>query len=59
MAQSDDWRSGGHGFAPRRVWQNSFVEIDYEISSSIIVSLLLIQEGQLSVFGKRMCTSTG
>ena len=29
---------------------------DHEIFSMIILSLLLIQEGQLSVSGKRMCT---
>ena len=33
-----------------------FVEIDHEIFSTVILSLLLIQEGQLSVSGKRMCT---
>ena len=30
-----------------------------EIFSTVILSLPLIQEGKLSVFGKRMCTSTG
>ena len=34
----------------------SFVEIDHEIFSTVILSLPLIQEGQLSVSGKRMCT---
>ena len=33
-----------------------FLEIDHEIFSMVILSLLLIQEGQLSVSGKRMCT---
>ena len=59
MAQLDapsDWRPGGHGFNPRRVRQQSFVEIDHEIFSKIILSLLLIQEGQLSVSGEKMCT---
>ena len=51
-----DWRPGGHGFNPRRGRQNSFVEIDHEIFSTVILSLLLIQEGQLSVSGERMCT---
>ena len=32
---------------------------DYEIFSMVILSLPLIQEGQLSVSGKRMCTSAG
>ena len=36
--------------------QHSFVEIDHEIFSTVILSLLLIQEGQLSVSGERMCT---
>ena len=34
--------------------QHSFVEFDHEIFSRVI--LPLIQEGQLSVSGKRMCT---
>ena len=51
-----DWRSGGGWFNPRRGRQHSFVEIDHEIFSTVILSLPLIQEGQLSVSGKRMCT---
>ena len=47
---------GGHGFKPRRGWQHSFVEIDHEIFSTVILSLPLIQEGQLSVSGERVCT---
>ena len=35
---------------------HSFVEIDHEIFSTVILSLPLIQEGQLSVSGGRMCT---
>ena len=35
----------------------SFVEIDHEIFSMVILSLPLIQEGQLSVSGERMCTT--
>ena len=34
----------------------SFTEINHEIFSTVILSLLLIQEGQLSVSGERMCT---
>ena len=34
----------------------SFVEIDHEIYFTVILSLPLIQEGQLSVSGERMCT---
>ena len=51
-----DWRPGGRGFNPRRGRQHSFVEIDHEIFSTVILSLPLIQEGQLSVSGERMCT---
>ena len=40
----------------RRGRQHSFVEIDHEIFSTVILSLLLIQEGQLSVSGEGMCT---
>ena len=36
--------------------QHSFVEIDHEIFSMVILSLPLIQEGQLSVSGERMRT---
>ena len=59
VAQLDapsDWRPGGRGFNPRQARQHSFVEIDHEIFSTVILSLPLIQEGQLSVSGERMCT---
>ena len=59
VAQLDapsDWRPGGCGFNPRRGRQHSSVEIDHEIFSTVILSLPLIQEGQLSVSGERMCT---
>ena len=36
--------------------QHSFVEVAHEIFSTVILSLPLIQEGQLSVSGERMCT---
>ena len=58
VAQLDalpDWRPG-RGFNPRRGRQHSYVEIDHEIFSTVILSLPLIQEGQLSVSGERMCT---
>ena len=48
--------TGGRGFNPRRGRQHSFVEIGHEILSTVILSIPLIQEGQLSVSGKRMCT---
>ena len=33
----------------------TFVKIDHEIISTVILPLLLIQEGQLSVTGQSMC----
>ena len=59
VAQLDapsDWRPGGCGLNPRRGRQHSFVEIDHGMFSTAIFSLPLIQEGQLSVSGKRMYT---
>ena len=59
VAQLDapfDWRPGGSGFNPRRGRQQSFVGIDHEIFSTVILCLPMIQEGQLSVSGERMCT---
>ena len=59
VAQLDvlsDWRTGGRGFNPRWGRQHSLVEIDHEILSTVILSLPLIQEGQLSVSGERMRT---
>ena len=48
VAQLDapsDWRPGGRRFYPRRGRQHSFVEIDHEIFSTVIVPFPLIQEG--------------
>ena len=59
MVQLDapsDWRPGGRRFDPHRGQQHSFVEIDREIFLTVILCLPLIQEGQLSVSGERMCT---
>ena len=39
-------------------WQHSFMEIDHLILSTVSLSLLLIQEGQLSVSGERMTLCT-
>ena len=49
MAQLDVW------VRPPPGRQHSFVGIDHEIVSMVILSLQLIQEGQLSVSGKRIC----
>ena len=48
--------AGGRGFIPRLGRQHSFVEIYHEIFSTVILSLPLIQERQMSVSGERMCT---
>ena len=59
VAQLDapsNWRPGGRRFNPRQGRQHSLVEIAHEIFSTVILSLPLIQEGQLSVSGERMCT---
>ena len=51
VAQSDapsDWKPEDRGFKPRRGRQHSFVEIDHEIFSTVILSLPLYQEGKLS-----------
>ena len=59
VAQLDapsDWRPGGHGFNPRWGRQHFFVESDHEIVSTVILSLPLIQEGQLSVSGEKLFT---
>ena len=44
------------GSTPAKVGNIFLVKIDREIFSTVTLSLLLIQEGQLSVSGKRMCT---
>ena len=51
---ASDWRSQVR--PPPRSRQHSFVEIDHEIFSVVILFLLLNQEGQLLVSGERMCT---
>ena len=53
VAQLDalsDWRPGGRGFNPLRGRQYSFMEIDHEIFSTVILSLPLIQEGAVVSF---------
>ena len=55
VAQLDapsDWRPGGRRFNPRRGRQHSFVEIDHEIFSTVILSLPLIQEGHCQFLAK-------
>ena len=52
---TSSWHANDHRFYPR-VRQHSFMEIGRGIISTAILSLPLIQEGQLSVTGERMCT---
>ena len=47
------------GFDTCRGRQYSFVEIDNEIFSTVILSLPLIKEGQLLILGERICTVYG
>ena len=58
VVQSDECLTGDQEVTddPRRVQQHSFMEIDHDIFSTVNLSL---QEGQLSVSGKKMHTSTG
>ena len=53
-----DCRSRGHKLESQ-IGHIILMEIDHEIISMIILPILLIQEGQLSVTGASMCTSTG
>ena len=46
--------TGGCRFDPCQGRQHSFLGIDREMFSTVILSLPLIQEGQLSVSGERM-----
>ena len=50
---SSDWWSGGHGLDPGQIQQHSFVEIDHEIFSTVILSFPLIRKGQVSVFWQK------
>ena len=62
MAQSDARLTGDQEVADliRTGYDNilSQTDIDHEILSTVILSLLLIQEGQLSVSCGRMCIIT-
>ena len=62
MAQSDVHTTGDRevvGSIPSGSGNILSWRFYHEICSTVILSLLLIQEGQLSVSGERMCTSTG
>ena len=51
-----NWCSGGQGFNPWTILQQSSVDIGHEILSMDILSLPLIPEAQLSASGERICT---
>ena len=53
---ASDWWSGGCGFKPHQVDNILSWIFDHEIFSTVILSLPLIQEGQLSVSCERMRT---
>ena len=60
VAQSDARPTGDQevmGLIPANIQQLSFVEIGHEIFSVVVLSVPLIQEGQLLFYGERMCTS--
>ena len=55
VAQLDapsDWRPGGRGYNPSWGRQHSFVEIDHEIFSTVILSLPLTQKGSCQFLAK-------
>ena len=52
---ASDWLSGGCGFNPCWVGNILSWRFDHDIFSTVFLSLFLIQEGQLSVYGERMC----
>ena len=58
VAQLDARSTGGQEISVHlpQGQQYSFVKINHEIFSSVILSLPLIQEGQFSVSGDRICT---
>ena len=59
LAQSDVHPTGNQEVLwvrPTSGRQHFFMGIDHEIFSTVILSLPLIQEWQLSVSGKKMCT---
>ena len=60
VGSTSDCRSSGHKLESHLGHIHvTFLEIDHEIISMVIHLLKLIEEGQLSVNGKRICTGTG
>ena len=62
VAQLDapsDWRPGGRGFNPLRGRQHSFVEIDHEIFSTVILSLSADSRRAVVSFWRKNVHNTG
>ena len=62
VAQLDapsDWRPGDRGFNPRRGRQHSFVEVDNEIFSMVILYLPLIHKRPVVSFWRKNVHNTG
>ena len=56
VAQLDapsDWRPEGRGFDPRRGRQHSFVEVDHEKFSTVILSLPLFKKSSCQFLAKK------
>ena len=51
-----DWRPGGRGFNPTEVCNSLSWRLIMKYFLGSFFTLPLIQEGQLSVSGERMCT---
>ena len=47
-----DWRPGARGFSPRQGRQHSFVEIDHEIFSTVILSFRWFKKGSCQFLAK-------
>ena len=58
VGSASAWYADCRGFDPH-IRQYSFVEVGHKEISTVILSLPLIQEGQLSVAGERMYTWLG
>ena len=54
-----DWRLGGRGFNPRRGRQHSFVEIDHEIFSTVILFLSADSRRAVVSFWRKNVHNTG
>ena len=58
MAQSDARPTGDQFAGSIPIGSGSFVDIDHEIFSIVILSFPMVLEGQLSVSCQRKCSNT-